>query len=330
VSAGLVLPDGVAPAEPAGVRTVGAREADRRGVELAELAGRQHGVVSSRQLRALGYSRSAVARMVRRGRLHQMFHGVYAVGHRDVSELGRCLAAVLAGGPGAVLSHGSAAWLWGLVRSGPRPLHVTAPSPRAARRAPGADEIRLHRARHLTPADVAVEQGIPVTAVPRTLLDLAATAPRHRLDRALEQAEELRLFDLGPVEGLLARAGGHRGCRALRLAVAAYRPPRYARSELERRFVAALERAGLPRPVTGWVESGHELDVYWPQHRFAVELDAFETHGTRAAFERDRARDEELALAGVELVRVTAALFEREPDRVVERVARLLRRREGA
>jgi len=172
-----------------------------------------------------------------------------------------------------------------------------------------------------------LEEGIPVTAVPRTLLDLAATVRPDQLRRMLKRAEELKLFDLGPFESLLERAGGHPGVGQLSRALAAYRPPRFTRSELERHFVALVEEAGLPRPATCFNEAGYELDVYWPELRFAVELDVFETHGTRESFEEDRLRQEDLKLAGVELTRVTGRRVEREPKRVVERIAQLLAQR---
>ena len=170
-------------------------------------------------------------------------------------------------------------------------------------------------------------EGIPVTAVPRTLLDCAASEPEWRLERFLERAEELELFDLRTVEKVLERTVGHPGHGRLRGAIALYREPAFSRSRLERRFLALVKRAGLPRPATGFNVVGHELDAYWPDERLAVELDTFGTHGSRGAFERDRRRDEDLALAGVETIRVTDRRLEREPAAVIERVARLLARR---
>jgi hypothetical protein len=143
----------------------------------------------------------------------------------------------------------------------------------------------------------------------------------------LERSEELRLFDLTPVESVLERNKGHHGFGALRRAIDLYKPAPFNRSGLERRFLALIQEAGLPRPATGYNEAGYELDVYWPEHRFAVELDAFETHGSREAFERDRLRDEELKLAGIELIRVTEARLEREPAEVIARLSRLLANR---
>src|SRR5215213_4545238 len=186
---------------------------------LAALAARQHGVVSVRQLLRLGYSRSAVARAKSAGRLHSLHRGVYAVGHTSISTLGECLAAVLACGQGALLSHASAAWLWGVSRSSPRPIAVTAPVPRGPRL-----PIRLHHSRTLVAGDAALVEGIPVTALPRTLLDFAGVARPRRLEQALERAEELALFDLGPVQALLGRNHGHLGAGALRRALALYRP----------------------------------------------------------------------------------------------------------
>jgi len=293
------------------------------GPALAELAERQYGVVSIRQLeRKLGYSRKAVQRDVASGRLHPLHRGVYAVGHRLVPDHGRCLAAVLACGPDALLSHRSAAWLLGISRYGPAPLHVTSPLPRKPR-----PPIRLHHSRILALEDRTLEDGIPVTAVPRTLLDCAAESRLSHLRRMLERGEELKVFDLRQIEHLLDRSGRHAGRGRLRQAIALYQPVPFTRSGFERQFLEAVLRAGLPRPATNFVEAGFELDVYWPEHRFAVELDTYATHGTNAAFERDHLRDEDLMLAGIEMVRVTDVRFYREPKAVLNRVATLLARR---
>jgi Transcriptional regulator, AbiEi antitoxin len=290
------------------------------------MAKRQHGVVSIRQLLGpLGYSQPAISRALAAGRLHRLYHGVYAVGHTDVSLHGRCLAAVLASGPGALLSHYSAAWLWNLASTRPIPIHVTSPSPRSNR-----PPIRLHRASTLAGADRAFHGGIPVTSVARTLLDQAAQVDERRLKRLVERAEEGRRFDLAAVDDALARNKGHRGHKLLRTALAIYEPPAFTRSDAEGLLLGLLHDAGLPRPATGWNECGHELDFYWPDLRFGVELDFFETHGTREAFERDPLRDEDLALAGIETRRITGRRLEREPGRVVERLSALLRRRRAS
>ncbi len=290
-------------------------------MRLAELAKRQHGVVSTPQLLDLGYSKAAIWRSCGSGRLHAVDRSVYAVGHTSLSRHGGCFAAVLACGPGAVLSHHSAAWLHGLARWSPAPFHVTGPVARRPRL-----PVRIHRARRLLDVDRHLVDEVPVTSVPRTLLDMAAAGPRY-LDRMLERAEELKLFDLRAVEDLLACTRGHHGWGRLRRAIALYAPPPFTRSQFERRFLEAVTAAGLPRPATNFVEAGFELDVYWPEHRFAVELDSFATHGTKGAFERDRLRREDLKLAGIEMTCVTDVRFAREREAVLTRVARLLAQR---
>jgi hypothetical protein len=291
-------------------------------VEIAELARRQHGVVSIRQLLGpLGYSASAVTRALAAGRLHRLHRGVYAVGHTNLSPHGHYLAAVLACAPHALLSHVSAAWLWGLLRQRPGVIHITVPTRRHAK-----PQLSIHHAR-LVDEDRSLLDGIPVTSLPRTLLDLAAMLPANRLRRAIERSEELCLFDLGPLDSLLARAARHPGAGRLRHALAIYCPPPFTRSGLERRFLELVEKAGLPTPSTGFNELGYELDVYWQAERFAVELDVYETHGTREAFESDRLRQENLKLGGIEMIRVTGPRLDGEPDEVIERVSLLLKRR---
>jgi len=241
------------------------------------------------------------------------------------------MAAVLAAEPldpdeviwPAVASHSSAAYLWELIRYRPETIHVTAPIRRRAKR-----EFKVHFSSCLADEDRGEVEGIPVTSVPRTLLDLAATSRPDRLDRYLERAEERRLLDLRAIEAVLARAGGHRGRGRLKRALGIYRPePAFTRSGLERRFLEFIRETDLPTPSTNYGFGGRELDAYWERERFAVELDVYETHGTRAAFERDRLRQEELKLAGIEMIRVTGPRLKREPGEVMGRVATLLERR---
>lgn len=297
-------------------------ESSAAGQRLATLADRQHGVVSIRQLRKLGYSDRTVRRAVERGRLHRLHRGVYAVGHTNISLEGRCLAAVLASGPDSLLSHYSAGWLLGLISTRPVPVHVTTPVPRKRR-----DAVRVHHSRTLEDDDRLLERGIPVTSVARTALDLAGVLRFRNLRRLIRRTEELREFDLGDFRSVLARNRGHRGAYPLDRALGIYEPPRLTRSELEREFLALAEEFGLPRAVANFAAAGFELDVYWPELRFAVELDVYETHGAHEPFEEDRLRDEDLKLADIELTRVTGRRFEREPRQVMERVARLLDQR---
>ena len=289
---------------------------------LAGFAARQHGVVSSRQLTALGYSRDAVSYATRAGRLHRLHRGVYAVGHTKLAWEGRCLAAVLACAPNAVASHLSAAWLWGLLRSCPGTFHVTAATRRHAKK-----RIRLHYA-PLADEDRGLQEGIPITSVPRTLLDYAAMATDASLERALERSEERGLFDLRAVDALLSRAGNHPGAKRLRHALAIYREdPAFTRSGLERRFCDLVRRSGLPMPAANCWVGEYEIDAYWRAERFGVELDVYETHGTRAAFESDRRRQEDLKLRGIETIRITGPRLDREPTAVIDRIAALLAQR---
>jgi hypothetical protein len=289
---------------------------------LAELATRQHGVIASGQLHELGYSTSATGRAVAAKRLHRIHRGVYVLGHRRLSRHGHCLAAVFASGQDALLSHSSAAWLWGLFTEFTLPVEVAVP--RAGR---GRRSLRIRHSPALRDEDRAVREGIPVTSLARTLLDLAAAAPGRRLERAIERSDRLGLFDLREVDALLARTKGHPGAGRLRRALDLYREPAFTRSELERRFLSLVREAGLPAPAANVFVAGHEIDAYWERERFAVELDGYEYHRTRAAFERDRLRQEELKLAGIEMIRLTARRIDREPGVVAERLAALLARR---
>lgn len=297
-------------------------EPQPRGRRLANLARRQHGVVSIRQLHRLGFGRDWVSDAVAAGRLHRLYHGVYAVGHTDLSLQGRCLAAVLASGPRSLLSHYSASWLWGLTPTGPVPIHVTTPVQRA-----GRGSIRLHRSRTLTSADRALREMIPVTSVARVLLDQAALVDERRLKKLLKRAEERKLFDLVAAHDVLERNRGHRGRKPFTRALALYEPPPFTRSEFELLFYEAVLAAGLPTPRVNYNVAGMELDVYWPEHSLAVELDLYETHGTRESFEEDRIRRERLLLAGVSVTNVTGPRFEREAGEVLRNVQALLAER---
>ncbi len=275
-------------------------------------------MVSRRQLLAIGHSGSSIGRMIRARRLHPFHRGVYAVGHTRLSAHGRFIAAVLACGSGAVLSHFAASWLWGLWRTAPKRIDVTVPT-----RGHSRGSICVHHAPAIAGEDRAVQDGIPVTALPRTLIDLAQVAPR-RLPRAIERAEQLRVFGLDDVDRMLMRCRRHPGRGVLTDALAEYREPAFTRSELERQFLGLVREAGLPQPSVNCFVAGFELDAFWEDERLCVELDTYEFHGGRAAFERDRVRDEELKLAGIECLRITGRRLDREPDALIERLGRLL------
>ena len=287
--------------------------------------------MSAPQLRDLGYSKKLVMRECQRGRFHILHRGVYAVGHRRLSWYSHCWAGILGAEANevdevvwpAVASHASAAYLWGVYRYAPGTIDVTAPIRRRAKRS-----FRVHFSSILVPEDRREREGIPVTSLPRTLMDLAIRARPDQLNRLLERAEELSLLDVAAVESLLGRAGGHRGRGRLRRALALYQPDlAFTRSRFEKRFRRLVRAAGLPDPSMNFNAHGYELDAYWPQLRFAVELDLFETHGSRAAFERDRLRQEELKLPGIEMIRVTKPRLDSEPEAVIRNLALLLDRR---
>jgi hypothetical protein len=231
------------------------------------------------------------------------------------------MAAVLACGPGALLSHRSAAALWGFRPSAATQIDVSA----IGRSRLGQPGILVHLPRHLEDEDSSVREGIPVTSVARTLLDLGQVLRMRDLRRALDEAERLRLFDLRAVERLIARSHGHRGLGMLNTLLADYRgPPPITRSGLERRFLELCYEAGLPPPQTNILVEGYEVDAAWLEHRLIVELDSHGYHGTRAAFENDRVRDAILQAAGYRVIRITDRRMADAPAEVVRLLRALL------
>jgi very-short-patch-repair endonuclease len=248
------------------------------------------------------------------------------VGHPLLSVEGRYLAALLACGPGAFLSHRSAADALGLRSTDRATVDVTTPGQRGRKR-PGID---AHGSDSLTAAETTMVRGIPCTTVTRTLLDLADVVDDREVERAIERAEQLRLFDLRALERTLARARGRAGASRLRnLVRSGLRKPTLTRSELEERFLRLCRGAGLPEPeVNAWIplgeSGGAEADFFWRDQRLAIETDGNESHGTRQAFERDRLRDQQLAVAGFRVVRFTWRQVEDEPDRVAATLRELV------
>jgi very-short-patch-repair endonuclease len=283
---------------------------------LAALAARQHGVITAPQLLDLGLSTSAVGRWLQAGRLHRVHRGVYAVGHPRLTREGRFMAAVLACGHRAALSHFSAAVLWAiLAERGPR-IDVTVPPPGGRAR---RGVLIVHRAA-LTPADVTTKNGIAVTTPARTLVDLGDFLSSRELERALDEAAYLRL-DLSGLRPLHGRRGAGRLGRVL----ARHRPgSTRTQSELAERMLALCRRTGLPVPEVEAVIEGFRVDFAWPAARVIVETDGWRAHGTRSAFERDRRRDLVLAAAGWLVVRITWRQLLDEPDWVARQLARVL------
>jgi len=285
---------------------------------LAALATRQHGVVGRGQLLDLGLGRGAIDARVRSGRLHVVHRGVYIVGRTKIGQRGRWVAAALAYGEGAVLSHRSAAALWGLIRAPGRIVDVTSASGRGRR--PG---IRLHRGR-LHPNERTTQDGIPVTCVARTLLDLAEALDERGLERAFEEADRLGLLKMGAVDLACERGVGRRPVALCRRVMDRARMPHTARSPLEDRFARFCDERNLPPPSLNVEVLGREVDAFWPAKQLIVELDGFAYHHHRAAFERDRARDAALQTAGYRVVRLTHRRLDREAGAVEAELRRLL------
>jgi very-short-patch-repair endonuclease len=288
---------------------------------LAKLAARQHGVVSKRQLRRLGFSDGDVCRRVRSGTLHPLYRGVYAVGHPAIGWDARCLAAVMACGSRAVLSHRAAARRWLLITA-VAAIEITT----ASRRRPKQGFI-LHRSRSLGPEDRTVVDAIPCTTVARTLVDLAEVLSERRLADAVHQAEFHRVLDVNEVERVLERVPGRTGRHRLRRSLAAYAPePLRVRNEAERLVHDLCIQHGLPKPEANASIQGHEVDLYWPQAALVVELDGGPAHLTRRAFHEDRRRDRFLATRGIQVLRVTS----RELDLAIRQVRQVYARRAAA
>lgn len=290
---------------------------------MAELATHQHGVVALGHLEACGLSRRAVAYRGEGGSLHRVHRGVYAVGHPRLSVDGRRMAAVLACGPNAVLSHRSAAGAWGLRPTARARIEVTTTD--RGRRGPPA--IELHRVRHLDARDTTRLRAIPITTVARTLVDLAGILDPDALADAMHEAEVKRLLDVEAVEAAIDRANGRRGTTALR---AALEEPSTGptRSELERRFRALCRSGGLPpaRLNQPLIIGDRELkpDALWPAQRVIVEVDGEDVHRTRRGFHQDRRRDAALAAEGYVVVRFTWQRIAHEHDQVLAELRRLL------
>jgi hypothetical protein len=288
---------------------------------LAALAHDQYGVVSRAQLRDLGLGDSGVTARVRRGGLVPVHRGVFAVGHSMLVVRGVWMAAVLAGGPRAVLSHDAAASLWELRGSGATTVDITIPGTGGRRR---RARLRIHRARCLD-RQVTIRERIPVTTPARTILDLAATLNRRALERVLDQAEVLRLADVPALVAAARVTTGHPGARQLLDALDGHAPgTTLTRSDLEERFLALCRAAGLPRPLCNHPVVGPKVDFVFPDQRLLVETDSWRWHRSRAQFESDRRRDAVHAAAGWRTLRLTHDRIAHHPREVAEIVGAVL------
>jgi very-short-patch-repair endonuclease len=267
---------------------------------LAELIEAQHGVVTRRQLLEHGLGNGAIARRVGDRRLQRLHRGVFAVGHGVLVPAGHRLAAVLACGPGAVGSHGTAAAVHGLRPASAR-HHVTVP--RSGPHSRGG--LVVHRVRRLPAEDVTEMDGIRVTTVARTALDMAEILSPHGLSKFLERMELERVFDLTELHATMARNPGRRGLKPLAKALRRLADtPGGDDGALQREFLRLCRRIGLPEPEQQVVIGAYTVDFLWPDAGLVVETDGREYHATRAAFQRDRRRDIDLAALGLRVLRV--------------------------
>lgn len=291
---------------------------------IARVAETQHGVVARRQLTGLGLGDDAIDYRLAVGRLWIVMPRIYAVGQRRPPPLSRSMAAALSSGVGAALSHRSAAALWGIRELGGGPIHVTVSS-----KSRSTKLVRRHCG--ILPSDeVTVHEGIPVTTVPRTVLDLAAGSSVDEVEVVIRQVEFLRLYDQLSLPDLIERYQGRRGTARVRLALAHIEalPSGRVRSPLETRFLPFLRRHRLPRPrLNDWIVVGErrfQVDCHWVGTGQIAELDSWQAHGTRTAHREDRARDRVLRVAGYEVTRITWAQLDDEPEAIAADLGRLL------
>ena len=286
---------------------------------LAALAARQHGVVAHRQLLKLGYSRTRIQWRAKHRRLHRIHHGVYAVGHKRLTAKGRWMAAVLACGNGAILSHVEAAALHDLRPVPSGRINVTATS---RHNLPG---IRCHFMRTLHIEDTAAVDGIPVTTLARTYLDLAELLTRNRLIDLLEAGQRQNKLDVTAIHAVIAHNPGRHGITPLQAALTelADDPP-LLQSDLERAFRALTRTHGLPEPQYNVYVEGLLVDAVWPEHRLVVEVDGWNYHRSKRSFEEDRRRDRKLLRARWRVARFTGDHVNGDPDGVAEELSELL------
>jgi very-short-patch-repair endonuclease len=287
--------------------------------EVARIAASQQGLVTTDQLSEAGFGRSQITRRVRGEWLSRRHVGVYQLGV-FAGPFGDELAALLACGPRAVLSHWTAAWVFELCRRVVGPIHVTFAEGLAGRRR----GIRPHRTTTLPTCDVVEKHGLRVTTPARTLLDLAAEAPRDALERLTEEAQVQRLASPAELLAVVERGAGRRGVAKLRAVLDFIDEPLFTRSEAEKRLRGLCRSAALPMPRMNVQRAGWEVDAVWDAQRLVVEVDGYGSHSPRGRFERDRRKDADLMLAGYRVLRITWRRLTRESDQVIALLAAAL------
>jgi hypothetical protein len=271
---------------------------------MSAIAARGHGVLARAALLEAGVGAGTIDDRLRQGRLTRLHRGVYSLGHSQLTDTGWRLAAVDAYGPGAALSHLSAAVLWGIVEGPLFPVHVS-----LAKRSGIAtrERTKLHRLMKLDADEVTARDAIPVTTVSRTILDVAAAVRGRRLEQVVRRASRLRLFDLREQQAVLGRHPHRPGAAELGrlLAMLHGRGTDDFRSRMEIAFAQLCDDYGLPRPVVNGILLGERVDFHWPGTTLVIETDSFEFHAMPTTFANDRRRDQKLTLAGYTVVRLT-------------------------
>lgn len=295
-----------------------------RDVRFRELGRRQHGAVARDQLLATGFSQSAIGRLIARGLLQQVHEGVYVIGPQRPSELARQYAALLAIRPNPLLSHITAAAHQDLMRAGGI-VHVSI-STRVQRDLSG---VIVHRPRRIDPEDIVRIDGMPMTSVPRTLLDLAQILPTSRLEKAVDAADRREVLDLTAVRGVMDRYCGHRGTRNLRRVLDGYVSTPDAEEGIEREFQLLMDELEILPPLRNVIVEGWLVDCWWPDARLVVELDSKGWHKTWRDHERDRKRDADLLRAGIASLRITYARLMSERLEVARDIVSGLNFRQG-
>ncbi|HEX6939899.1 MAG TPA: DUF559 domain-containing protein [Longimicrobiales bacterium] len=293
----------------------------RRNTEavIASIASRQHGVVTRGQLLAAGIGADVIDRRLKAGVLHPLHRGVYRVGP-VAAPRAREMAACLACGRSAVVSHGSAAALWGFLPAATHRAPVDITITRGNRRRSG---VRVHRVHRLSSDEVTKLDSIPLTTPARTLLDLSGTIEPRALEQALAEAFAQRLARPAAIRKVLARHAARPGARTLARLLQAG-PPALTRSEAEERLLRLIRQAALDPPEVNVRVAGPRVDFFWREQRLVVEVDGFAFHASPHAFERDRRRDAALTAAGMRVMRVTWRQIVEEPEAVLVRIAQAL------
>lgn len=290
---------------------------------IARASAPRGGIITRYRLISLGLTPDAIDHRVRSGRLHPVHRGIYLVGHPHLCGHAHKWAALLSCGRGAVLSHRSAAALWGMLLEPQTAVHVTVPTHAGRARRRG---VRLHRSRTLGDGAVATREGFPVTSMARTLVDIAATEPLRIVEIALEGADSANVLDLGAIEALAPRGCGLPGSRRLySLLDEALIGTTITRSGLEEKMLALCRRAGLPQPAFNQRLGPWEVDCLWRRERLVVEVQSTRHHRTTHQVARDAEKESDLMAEGYDVLHVADVHIVRNPTTVARRVERQLR-----